>query len=484
MALLQVLLSLIGRWSGKILNAVFGWAVTALFGRTSTVQQTILAGVVAMAALWPLLLIGIAAPRFFAFLLAFVPLSEDAPENLIRAVWIALALVIPATVGLVVARKAPPAIRGEPFLQRVVRGYPVTLGLAGAFFFMFLLVPALRLVSAFRRWSDEHVPLITEGNEYQEAAAKLDRLLASSGLEAARSRPPWHMTAPSRILKTLGGRAFHGYVPDDPAYWEGPALQITLHPSDVLVRGAEKRAAFTHGLVSEAFASGPGLQTFDEDAQALERRIQRIWAMHGDRARASGNGHAPTSLIRDLARDLVKLDVDYDEWQILYRKIGQLARAMEGELQLLESIAPREVQTMDTMTSREKFRDRGPYESASTRDLLGSFMRDTIQLFKKEAELAKAEVRETVRNQVAMVVGFAMAAVLGLVGVGLLAAALVLGLSEAMAPWLASLLVGLVLIGAAALMGTSAKSKGIKKPFERTQKNLKEDMQWVREKIA
>jgi hypothetical protein len=136
---------------------------------------------------------------------------------------------------------------------------------------------------------------------------------------------------------------------------------------------------------------------------------------------------------------------------------------------------------MDTMTSREKFRDRGPYESASTPDLLGSFMRDTIRLFKKEAELAKAEVRETVRNQVAMVVGFAMA---GLVGVGLLAAALVLGLSEAMAPWLAALLVGLVLIGAAALMGNSAKSKGIKKPFERTQKNLKEDMQWVREKIA
>jgi uncharacterized membrane protein YqjE len=141
---------------------------------------------------------------------------------------------------------------------------------------------------------------------------------------------------------------------------------------------------------------------------------------------------------------------------------------------------------MDTMTSQEneKYRDRGPYESASTRDLLGSFMRDTIRLFKKEAELARVEFRETVRNQVAMVVGFAMAAVLGLVGIGLLAAALVLGLAVAMAPWLAALLVGLVLIGAAVLLGRSAKSKGIKRPFERTQKNLKEDIQWVREKIA
>lgn len=139
---------------------------------------------------------------------------------------------------------------------------------------------------------------------------------------------------------------------------------------------------------------------------------------------------------------------------------------------------------MDTMRSRETFTDGGRYESASTRDLLGSFMRDTIQLFKKEAELAKAEVRESVRNQVAMIVGFAMAAVLGLIGAGLLAAALVLGLAEAMAPWLAALIVGVVLIGVAALVGRSAKSKGIKKPFERTQKSLKEDLQWVREKIA
>lgn len=139
---------------------------------------------------------------------------------------------------------------------------------------------------------------------------------------------------------------------------------------------------------------------------------------------------------------------------------------------------------METMRSRETVRDRGPYESASTRDLLGSFMRDTIQLFKKEAELAKAEVRETVRNQVAMVVGFAMAAVLGLVGVGLLAAAVVLGLAEAMAPWLAATIVGVVLVGVAALIGRSAKGKGIKKPFERTQKSLKEDAQWVRERIA
>ena len=131
-----------------------------------------------------------------------------------------------------------------------------------------------------------------------------------------------------------------------------------------------------------------------------------------------------------------------------------------------------------------RYETRSPYEGISTRELLGQFVGDTIRLFKKEAELAKAEVKETMRNQVAMIVGFASAIVLGLVGIGLLAAALVLGLAEVMAPWAAALIVGVVLVGVAALVAKSAKSKGIKKPFERTQKSLKEDLQWIRERTA
>lgn len=133
---------------------------------------------------------------------------------------------------------------------------------------------------------------------------------------------------------------------------------------------------------------------------------------------------------------------------------------------------------------RQGVRTGAPFESASTRDLLGSVIHDAIHLFKKEAALARAEMKESVRNQVSMVAGFATAIVLGLVGAGVLAASLVLLLAETMPAWLAAIVVGLVLVGVAALVGTSAKKKGFKKPFERTQKSLKEDVQWIQERIA
>ena len=133
---------------------------------------------------------------------------------------------------------------------------------------------------------------------------------------------------------------------------------------------------------------------------------------------------------------------------------------------------------------RDRVGTEEPFESASTRDLLGSVVKDTIHLFRKEAALAKAEVKESVRNQVSMLAGFATALVLGLVGMGVIAAGLVLLLAEVMAPWMAAFLVGLVVLGVAAMVGGSAKKKGFKNPFEKTSKSLKEDVQWIQERIA
>jgi hypothetical protein len=46
MALIQALFAFIGKSAGKILSAVFGWAVIALFGQTSPKQHTLLSGLV------------------------------------------------------------------------------------------------------------------------------------------------------------------------------------------------------------------------------------------------------------------------------------------------------------------------------------------------------------------------------------------------------------------------------------------------------
>lgn len=74
MAILQAVLALIGRSLGRITSAIFGWAVVALFGQTSPTERTLLSAVVGAAALWPVLLFGVAVPKVAAFVLAFAHL--------------------------------------------------------------------------------------------------------------------------------------------------------------------------------------------------------------------------------------------------------------------------------------------------------------------------------------------------------------------------------------------------------------------------
>ena len=95
MGLLSALISLITRSAGKILNAAFGWAIVALFGQTSKREQTLLTGVVAAAAFWPVLVLGVIFPKIATLVLAFVPLPKSWPSWPIRLVWLGLALLVP-----------------------------------------------------------------------------------------------------------------------------------------------------------------------------------------------------------------------------------------------------------------------------------------------------------------------------------------------------------------------------------------------------
>lgn len=315
MALLQALLSLISRSAGKILNALFGWAVLALFGRRPAREQTLLSAVVAAAALWPLLLVGVAAPKVSALVLAFVPLPRAVPGWIVRAVWIALTVAVPILVGIVFARSSPET--GESFARRTARGLPITVALAAAFVFMFVTTPVVRFVSLLRRRRDEHVPLLTTDETYPAVARQAGDLLRAHGFAVAAAEPPWWMSAPSTLLRRLGGRAFRGYVPERIAYLRGSSLEAALHPAGLLLRGAPDHTGWAHALVAEGLAGGPALQTTDPAAQAIEREVHRAW-------------REDAIAVEALGERLARARVPYDDWQVLHRELLQLQLRRSG----------------------------------------------------------------------------------------------------------------------------------------------------------
>jgi hypothetical protein len=340
-AIIQALVSLIGRSAGKIINAIFGWAVRALFGQTTTREQTFLSVVVGAAVAWPVLLAGIVAPKVAALLIAFVPLPHSVPSWTVRLVWATLALVVPVGVGIAVAAKAPPGAPRESLIKRVLRGFPITIALAGAFLIMFVSVPVMRLVAIARRQKSADIPLTTDAAAYHDVARKICEVLNRHGFSFEPATPAFWVAAPTRILEALGGDAFRAYLPDQLEHFVSGDLEMSLYPSGLLLRGAPGRLTWAHGLIAETTTHTAALQTTDPKAQEVERRLRHLWASYdaehgdGDNARA----YALKKMLDQITSALGELDVAFDEWQVLYRQILQLGRVIHGERQLLDTKA-------------------------------------------------------------------------------------------------------------------------------------------------
>jgi hypothetical protein len=497
-AIVQAVLALISRSLGRIVSAIFGWAVVALFGQTAPGERTLLSAVVGAAAVWPVLLLGVAMPKIATWVLAFVPLPTWIPPSVVRLVWIGLAVVVPFAVGVALAVRRPrgstlsavnpPAAR-EPALKRLLRGFPTTIGIAAAFLIVFVTVPVRRVMSAVRRLVDLQVPLVTDRDHYQQVAAEVAQVLTLHGFPVRQAEPPWWLTLPSQILIRLGGPAFRDHIPERLAYFQGDRLEVALYPNGLLLRGTPQDTAWAHGIVVEALSAAPALQTFDPRAQDIERQIRRVWSVYRENPSAHRNSSALSGRLEEIAGDLRRAPVTYDEWQVVYRQALQLGRALGGEGQLLEVTSPDRGADMDGGAIQEEEMTTSRSANSSARDLTNRALISEITgkaslLARKEIELAKAEIRADVHAQLGMVKALGVAAIAALLGLNLLLVAGVLALGLKIAGWLAALIVGGLLLVAAAVMGYVGWRRMVKTPLALTRQTLKEDVRWVKERLA
>ncbi len=135
---------------------------------------------------------------------------------------------------------------------------------------------------------------------------------------------------------------------------------------------------------------------------------------------------------------------------------------------------------------RPRTRPADPLRSMATKDLVTEAARKAGALARKEVELAKAELRTDLRNEVKMASGLGAAGLFAIWGVELLLVAVVLALMEAgvLPGWAAALIVAAVVFAIGAAIGLWGWSRRVKKPLDATRRSLGEDVRWARERIA
>lgn len=509
MAIFQALISLISRSSGKALNAIFGWAVLALFGQTSPKEKTMLSALVAAAGAWPLLLLGVAFPKIALFAVSFVPMARSMPTLWLRLIWLALALVVPIVVGMVVAKRSPPQSLPEPKWKRLLRGFPITLALAGAFLLMLVVAPVQKIASLLKGREVVHLPAVMRNKLMApEIMGALAGTLAAHGITLRKAEPPWAMTAPSKILLKVGGQAFAHLVTEHIEYRKNDRLELAVLPNEAVLRGSPEEVARARALAMEVYAPREVSETFSPAAQSLEKQIKRVWAVYAEKPAQHRGSPALVARVDEIAAELAETNLPPEEWQIVYRLLLQLDRSLRGARPLLSKPAnPEEGRNMadpkvltpggakvalpsprtmskDVLTPPLSVAVPVSVEGLSNRELVGHITESAVLLAKKEIELARTEIRKDLKAELGMVKGLGVAGVCALLTACMLLVTLTLGLGNFMAEWLAGLLVTAVVLTVGTVAGLIGWGKRVKNPLEATRRTLKEDAQWAKERLA
>ena len=317
--------------------------------------------------------------------------------------------------------------------------------------------------------------MVIEREAYHPIAERIRSVLADGGIPLERARPPWMLSAPSRLLRSLGGKIVRESVPEHIEFMTGKDFELLVNPNGVTLQGLPRDTARAHALLAEAMTWTAALQTMDPEAQDLEKRIKDVWSVYAGDPMAHEGSAVLRARVHEIAEELSRLSVPFDEWEVLYRQTLQVNRALFGKEPLLEqSLEGKENAMNETekpaTLARPSAEDRAADPSAlSTPTLIGEILREGKRLVEKELAMVRW-------------LGVAVGAAVGAVVLLLVAAAF--ALTSLMAGWIASLAIAGALFLVAAVAGLIGWKKRVRSPLASTRKTLKEDVEWAKNRVA
>jgi hypothetical protein len=324
MALVTFVLGQLGRKMNDIVQAVFGWSVTALFGKLQRRAQVLVTAALVLSLLWPLFVIGVVAPSVSGWALALVPFRHWFSDGALRIVWSVLAVIAPLGVGLLIHI----AVGRKPALVSMVHGYQLALGFFAAFVVVVITLPIVKIASLIRRWSDEHVYMQAHEHAYDDVLQCLVEACEDAGLHPKVSDAPRSMVLATTIMRTLARGAVAPFVTEKLRRVTADGIELYLYPGDLLLRGkpfivGRARATLTRTRI-DAYA-----YLVDSDkAKPIQDVLARLSRDVEDAIERGAAGPPLAARLATAHRTMKGAEVSFLEWSVLDGLARKLERRM------------------------------------------------------------------------------------------------------------------------------------------------------------
>jgi uncharacterized membrane protein YqjE len=514
---LTFLLSFLGKKIGSIIQAIFGWSVTALFGRLPGKKQLAVSIALLFSIAWPIFVVGLFFPNVAAWVLAFLPLEAWLGPVTMRIIWGALAFVAPLIVGALTHWAAPRTKGGIG--RSLINGYPLALGYFVAFLLTVVTVPIVKIASLLRGWSDQHVYVQPREGAYESVLRELAEACARAGLVPEITDVPTSMALSTKALTLLAKGMVSPIVAEQVKRVRADGLEMYLYPSDLLLRGEPEKVSLVRAMLTRTDVDADAYLVGSPAGQCIQDELGRLIKIV-ERHEAKGRHVGATASARlvDIWNEMNQSKLPFEEWVMLESITRRVERRLvrdevgegalpidreddeldaiagkanveltagkeDSDMRKIEEVSKRQENVMAievTPSSRNPGRE-DTFEETSTVDLVKEAMDEAKELVRLEVALAKEEVKEELQHVKHAAIGFGIAAAASVLVLCLLAVALVLALGGTPVAALA-VAGGMLLIGA--LAAWVAYGMLPKKPLEKTRHRLESDMNQLKEHIA
>lgn len=499
-AIFSVLLSFIGKKIGTIIQAIFGWSITALFGRLPKKKQLAVTVALALSIAWPIFLLGLFLPGVSGWLLAILPLEKWLGPTALRIVWAALAMFAPPVVGLLTHWAAPSKKVGTA--KSLLYGYPLALGYFASFIITVVTVPVVKVATILKGWTDTHVYVQPRDGQYSDVLRELCEACARAGLLPEVGEPPTRMMLATKVLKKLAKGMVSPIVAEEIKVIRAKNIEMYLYPADLLIRGKEQEVAMVRAMMLRTDLDADAYLVGSEKGQCIQDELGRLIDVVRQHEHAAEHaGKMATSRLIAIWHEMNESKLPFDEWVLLesiarrverrlverHAGVGKLPLDQEEdglpqvEREANGALAKRTTDQEKTMSMNQPPPERLPLEQASTVDLVREALDEAKELVRLEVEIAKDEVKQEVAQTKKAAIGFGVALAFALVVLSLLAVAIVLAVGGTAAAALAVAGVFLVLGGVAGYVGYTMIPK---KPMDKTLTRVKRDVNQLKEHIA
>lgn len=325
MAVVSLLLSLIAKKVGTILQMIFGWSVTALFGRLEPKREMAVTVALVLSLAWPIFVIGVFFPGVASWALAFAPVHDWVSDRVLRIVWIALAVTAPPLVGIL-TRFAAPTPRGG-FVRALTGGYVLAIAFFASFVVTLVTAPIVKIATLLRGWTDTHVFVQPRAGRYDDAVRKVAEACARAGTLPEIVDAPTRMTLATKLMRTLARATVEPLVADTLKVVRGKDVEAYLYPADLLLRGKATQVAKLRAMLTRAEIDTVAYVVTSDEGREVQDELQRLFALIAEhRVKGYEIGATTGGRLVDVWRELNGRELKFEEWSVLESILRRLER--------------------------------------------------------------------------------------------------------------------------------------------------------------